>query len=616
MLRRFLGYVRPYWPALALSVLATLVYVSAAAMLVWLIGPLVNTLFGGDGGSWDVVSTGSITVGGFFNSIKRFVKDTLEGLVRQETPLATLTRLAWIIVLISLLKNAFRLIGNYIVAWVQQRIVYQLRTDLFSHYHDLSISYFSRTNTGTVISRVTNDVGLLTDMLDLGFNRLIKDPLTVLVLLFSLFIISWKLTLLALLVLPATWIVIVLIGRAIRKTSGRAQENMAEVATILEESISGIRVVKAFVAKRFEENRFARAARGFFREMVWLIRLRSLNSPINEFFVTVAGVVILYVGGRQVVGGAAITADEFMTYFFLIFSMLTPIKALAGVHVKIQEGAAAIERIFRALDTEPEVIDAPNAKPITKFNRAITFQKVEFAYHPGLPVLRDISFSLPKGKMVALVGPSGGGKSTLCDLLARFYDPTAGRILVDGRDLRSFEIDSWRRLLGIVTQETILFNETVARNIAYGVEEIDREKLRAAAHAAHALDFIEEMPRGFDTVIGPRGIQLSGGQRQRLAIARAIMKDPRILIFDEATSALDTESEAMVQKAINNLVQNRTTLVVAHRLSTIRQADEIVVVAAGIIVQRGTHVQLLAEDGLYKKLYDLQFQDEVVEQLQ
>jgi len=607
MLKRFLSYIRPYALSLAVSVAATLVYVLLSAALIWLIGPLVNTLFGGQGGAWGAVTSGADAVGGQWTNIKELLTSWLDRLVRQGDALSTLVRLCWIIVVISLLKNLFLYIQNIIVAWVQQKVIYRLRNELFAHYHDLSLAYFSRTSTGIVISRVTNDVGLLTEMLDLGFTRLVKEPLTVLILFFSLFVISWQLTLLALVVLPATWLVMVVLGKKIRRYSARSQEKMADIATILEESISGIRVVKAFAMKDFETGRFRRATGGFFREMMKMSRVRVLNTPINEFFGIAAGVAILYVGGRAVLGGSSLTAAEFMTYFLLTFSMIAPIKSLTQMHVKIQEGAAAVERIFRVLDTPPAIVDSPGARPIKRFSGRIVFEKLSFAYREKDLVLRDINLELDRGRMIALVGPSGGGKSTLCDLLARFYDPLEGRILIDGADLRNVQIDSWRRLLGIVTQETILFNDSVANNIAYGMTDYPKEKLRAAAEAAYAREFIKSMPQGFDTVIGPRGVQLSGGQRQRLAIARAIMKDPEILIFDEATSALDTESEATVQKAINNLVQNRTTLVVAHRLSTIRRADEIVVIDQGRIVQRGTHDQLLEAGGLYKKLYDLQF---------
>ena len=606
MLKRFLFYIRPYTAHLTVSVAATLTYVLLSAALIWLAGPLVNTLFGGQGGVW-AAATGNNASGGQWAGIKQALTAWLDRLVRRDDPLATLVRLCWAVVIISLLKNIFLYVQNIIVAWVQQKVIYRLRNELFSHYHDLSLAYFSRTSTGRIISRVTNDVGLLTDMLDLGFTRLVKEPLTVLILFFSLFVISWQLTLLALIVLPVTWLVMMVVGRKIRRFSARSQEQMADIATILEESISGIRVVQAFAMKDFETGRFRRATGGFFREMMKMARVRILNTPINEFLATAAGVAILYVGGRAVLGGSSLTAAEFMTYFFLMLSVIAPIKALTQMHVKIQEGAAAIERIFHVLDTPPSIVDSPGARPIERFTDRIVFEHVSFAYREGDLVLQSVNLELRHGQMIALVGPSGGGKSTLCDLLVRFYDPLTGRVLVDGEDVRNFQIDSWRRLLGIVTQETILFNDTAANNIAYGLTDYPKEKLLAAAEAAFAREFIENLPEGFDTVIGPRGIQLSGGQRQRLAIARAIMKDPEILIFDEATSALDTESEAMVQKAINNLVQNRTTLVVAHRLSTIRRADEIVVIDRGRIVQRGSHDELLEAGGLYKKLHDLQF---------
>ncbi len=606
MLIRFLRYIRPFAPYLAVSVTATIIYVFLSAVLIWLLGPLVKTLFSGQGGVWSTGIAGG-ELGGQIDSFKQLLKSWLDWLVMREDPLSTLIRLCWVIIVISLVKNIFLYIHNFIVGWVQQKVIFRLRNELFSHYHDLSLSYYSRVSTGEVISRVTNDVTLLTDMLDIGFTRLVKDPLTVLILFASLFVINWQLTVVALLIMPLTWLVMAIVGKKIRRYSSRSQEKMAEVASILEESTSGIRVVKAFAMKEFEVARFRQATHGFFREMLKMMRVRILNSPTNEFFGTLAGVVILYIGGRAVLGAGSMSADDFMTYFLLMFSIIAPAKALTGMHIKFQQGAAAIERIFKVLDTKATIVDAPDALPIEQFTDCIEFTNVSFAYKKDRPVLREINLVLRRGKMIALVGPSGGGKSTLCDLLARFYDPTDGRVTVDGHDLRRIQIDCWRHLLGIVTQETILFNDTVEHNIAYGMPDCSAERLKAAAAAAYALEFIEAMPEGFKTVIGPRGVQLSGGQRQRLAIARAIMKDPEILIFDEATSALDTESEAMVQKAINNLVRHRTTLVVAHRLSTIRRADLIVVIDRGRIVQRGTHDQLYDNGGLYRKLHDLQF---------
>jgi subfamily B ATP-binding cassette protein MsbA len=364
--------------------------------------------------------------------------------------------------------------------------------------------------------------------------------------------------------------------------------------------------VKAFGREDHEKGRFADANKGYYRAMIKMARARLASSPINEFLGTVAGVIILWFGGRTVLDGPGFQPGEFMTYILLVFSMIQPVKALANVHSRLAEGEAAAERVFEALDTPIEVKDAPDAKPLPGFHSEIRYNKVSFSYGNDL-VLRDIDLTIKRGQSVALVGPSGGGKSTLCDLMARFYDPQSGSISVDGTDIRKLTTKSLRDHLGVVTQDVVLFYDTVARNIAYGYDNVDPDRLRRAADAAYALEFIEALPQQWDTLIGPRGVKLSGGQRQRLAIARAIFKDPPILIFDEATSALDTESEVAVQRAIDNLLQDRTALIVAHRLSTVRRADMIVVVDKGQITERGTHEELIANNGTYRRLYNLQF---------
>lgn len=497
-----------------------------------------------------------------------------------------------------------------LVTVVQQRVVRTLRNELFRHFHDLSLAYFTRTRSGQIISHVVHDVRILNDMLEIGFSRLLRDPLLVLALLGSLLVISWKLTLLALLVLPLSAVVVAFAGGYIRRYSRRSQERMADLSSILEESVGGVRIVKAFGMEDHEARRFGGANSGYYRATVKMFVVRHLNSPINEVIGTAAGVSILWFGGRAVLGGVDLAPSEFMTYIFLMFSLIQPIKGLGTVHARISEGRAAADRVFAVLDQPIEIVDLPGARPMTDFTTAIAYENVSFHYEPGRWVLRDIDLNIPRGTSVALVGPSGGGKSTLCDLLARFYDPVHGRICVDGTNIRDFQVSSWRAHLGVVTQDVILFNETVAANIAYGAPEPDPQRLRRAAQAACALDFIEALPQGFSSVIGTRGLMLSGGQRQRLAVARAIYKDPPILIFDEATSALDTESEVAVQRAIDNLLRDRTVLIVAHRLSTVRHADMIVVVDGGRIVDSGTHDSLIVRGGLYRRLYEMQFADE------
>ncbi|MEW5700808.1 MAG: ABC transporter ATP-binding protein [Candidatus Zixiibacteriota bacterium] len=612
-LLRFLAYARPYWRHLLVSMLATVCFVILSAALIWLVGPLVGTLFGTHvsvPGGIALPASGLGGSEGVLARIKAAVLGWMHDLVVRPDPVATLARLCAAILMISLLKNLLLYVQTFMVALVQQRLIRVLRDQLFEHYHDLSLAYFTRTRTGQIISRVAHDVRVLNDMLDLGFSHLLRDPLLVLVLLGSLFVISWKLTLLALLVLPLSVAAMTIVWRYMRRYSRRSQERMADLNSILEESVGGVRVVKAFGMEKYEIGRFGGANRAFYRAMVKMARVRLGSSPVNEFLGTVAGVTILWFGGRAVLSGAGLSPSDFLTYIFLVFSMIQPVKVLANVHAKIAEGQAAAERVFAALDTPVEVQDLPGARPVESFTQEIVYTGVGFHYGQGEWVLRDIDLSVPKGHSVALVGPSGGGKSTLCDLLARFYDPVEGAILLDGADLRSFTVRSLRAHLGVVTQDVVLFNDTVVRNIAYGCPDVDMAQLRRAADAAYALEFIEALPEGFDTVIGPRGARLSGGQRQRLAIARAIFKDPPILIFDEATSALDTESEFAVQRAIDNLLHDRTALIVAHRLSTIRNADLIAVVDGGRIVERGRHEELLARGGLYCRLHAMQFADE------
>lgn len=603
-LLRFLGYVRPYRAQLTVSVGATVLYVFLSALLIWLIGPLVATLFDG---SPLTPRADSVAGSGWLAGIKDAIFGTFERVIARPEPLVTLARMCVAVILISLAKNILMYIQNFIVALVQQRLIRRLRDALFAHYQDLGLAYFARTRTGQVISRVTNDVRVLNDMLDLGFTRMVREPLLILVLLGSLFVISWPLALLTITVLPLSAAVMVTVGRYVRRYSRRSQERMADVHSILEEAVGGIRVVKAFGMQDFERGRFRAANDAFYRAMLKMARVRVLNSPINEFLGTIAGVTILWFGGRAVLGGAGLGAPEFLTFVFLVFSLIQPIKAIAEIHARLQEGRAAAERVFEALDEPVDIADLPGARPMAPFRESIRYDRVSFRYDDGPWVLSGIDLTVARGESVALVGPSGGGKSTLCDLLARFYDPQEGRILIDGVDIRESTIASLRAQLGIVTQDIVLFNDTVARNIAYGLPDVDPERLRRAADAAYALEFIECLPEGFDTVVGTRGVKLSGGQRQRIAIARAILKDPPILIFDEATSALDTESENAVRHAISNLLADRTALIVAHRLSTVRGAHRIVVVDGGRIVDCGRHEELLERGGLYRRLYELQF---------
>jgi subfamily B ATP-binding cassette protein MsbA len=497
------------------------------------------------------------------------------------------------------------------MAFVQQSVVRRFRDRLFEKYQRLSLDYFHRRRTGEIISRVTNDVVVLNDSIDIGFNRLVTDSILVIVFSAFLVLLSWKLTLLSMVIMPVVFGFIWLTGKKLRKYSERSQERMADVNSVLEESVNNMRIVKAFSMEKFETRKFLKATYEYFRALLRMTRIRHLASPINDILATVAGVVILLFAGSRIISGTGeLDAGDFMTFVLAMFSMIKPVKSLSQVHIKLQEGMAAAERVFRVLDAPQRIAEPRHAREIESFSQSITYDNVTFSYNGSDTVLKDVSFDVKRGEVLAVVGPSGAGKSTLLDLLPRFYDPQQGQIVIDGIDIKMLSVNSLRGLMGIVTQETYLFNDTIRDNIAYGLNGIPDETVIDAAEMANAHQFIAEFPSGYDTVVGNRGVMLSGGQRQRIAIARALLKNPPILIFDEATSALDTESEMLVQQAIDRLMANRTTLVVAHRLSTIKNADSILVIDKGQMVEYGTHEALLEKNGLYRRLYDMQFRDE------
>ncbi|MDF1544627.1 MAG: ABC transporter ATP-binding protein [bacterium] len=614
---RTFSILTPLWKQLLIASLSAAFYALLSGLLVWLAGPLLMTLFDVGGVSADstlnpdLLGSAAQGVASGIDSIKDSMKAWIDNIVTGGTRQDTLIRFCWLIVFVVLGKNLFLYLQGFFMAFVQQSVIRSFRDRLFAKYQRLSLDYFHSRRTGQVISRVTNDVVVLNESIDIGFNRLVTDSIEVVLYASFLIIISWKLTLLAMFVLPVAFGFIWFIGKKLRKYSERTQERMADVNSVLEESINNIRIVKAFSMEEFETRKFFDSTRNFFKSLLRMSRIRHLASPINDMLATIAGVMILLFAGTRIIAGSGeLDAGDFMTYVIAMFAMIKPVKSLSQIHIKIQEGMAAAERIFSVLDAKEKVKDAPNAIEIGKFSQGIEYNQVGFSYNESAEVLRGISFKVNAGEVLAFVGPSGGGKSTLLDLLPRFYDPQKGQIMVDGKDIREISLKSLRGLMGIVTQETLLFNDTIRNNIAYGLNGTQQEKVEEAARMANAHGFISQLEHGYDTQVGNRGVKLSGGQRQRVAIARALLKDPQILIFDEATSALDTESEILVQEAINRLMINRTSLVIAHRLSTIKNADRIIVIDDGRVVQEGTHDQLMAEQGLYGRLYNMQFRDE------
>jgi len=519
-----------------------------------------------------------------------------------------LLRICLVFFFMVLGKNVTGYFQEILMVYVSHSVIRDLRDKLFLQLTSLPLSFYHHHKAGELISRATNDVLVAEKCVNVSFTKLVRDPMFILSYLAVALIISWKLTLLAVVLLPVSLLVIIRIGKKLRKYSHRQQEQMANLTIVLQESVYGIRVIKAFAMESFENRKFIRVNQKLFQQVFKIDWVMKLSAPLTEQLSIIVGLTLLWYGGSKVFTGGAMAPDLFIVFLFCIFSLVRPIKSMGQLNASIQEGVAAADRIFAILDTPAELADPPLGERLPEVVGEVEMRQVGFSYVPGEPVLQDIDLKVRPGDVVALVGSSGAGKSTLVDLIAGFYFAQQGQVLIDGRDIRGLNLIDLRQHLGVVTQEVILFNDTVHNNIAYGAEGASEEEIVAAALAANADEFIRELPAGYQTRIGDRGINLSGGQRQRLSIARAILRNPPLLLLDEATSALDSESELLVQEAIDQLVRDRTTFVIAHRLSTVQNVDRIYVMDEGRIVQEGTHTDLLAQGGRYRELYQLQFQ--------
>jgi ATP-binding cassette, subfamily B, bacterial MsbA len=522
---------------------------------------------------------------------------------------STLLRNIIIVILAAVaLKNMFVWVSGQLGAQLQEFVTRDLRNALYSHLQRLPLGFFVRTKTGDILARVLNDTQQTKQVITQAVTQSLQSAAVVVVTIFALVKISWRLTLLALVVAPILIGLLQPLLRKLRKGHRKLSNQYGEMTAVVQESVSGIRLVKSFGGEQYEEERFRDGSGRYARGMVRVTRLSVLAQPITETVGTAIAVAILWVGARMVDSGA-LTGSVLITFLILVMRMLQPLKQLSQVPTTAQQSLAAAERIFEVIDSPTEASLDRGGITSATFERALEFERVSFAYADE-PVLTDVSLVAPKGQVIALVGASGAGKSTLVDLIPRFYEPTAGRILLDGGDTREIALPALRSLIGIVSQDTVLFNDTVRNNLAYGAAaKYTDAQIEAAARAANAHRFIAELPDGYDTILGERGTRLSGGQRQRLSIARALLVDPPILILDEATSALDTESERLVQEAIDRLLEGRTVFVIAHRLSTIAHADQILVMDRGRVVEHGTHGALLARRGHYHRLHALQFAD-------
>jgi subfamily B ATP-binding cassette protein MsbA len=603
---RLLTYLKPFWNRVIILFICTTIFASLSGISLTLITPFLHIIFGNESVESPEQAEeqhGIPLPDSFESAIERVKNGTAEFLYRGE-PIERLGRFCLILLVLMIIKNVFGYIGTYMTVSLEQLVLYNLRNNLYGRLQNLPMSFFDRQKTGHLISRITNDVTNLRGAVVGSLASVVRNGLMALIAFVIVFYTSWKLSILTIVLVPLNILLIGVISRKLRKGSRRTQERMADVTSVLQETISGVRVVKAFGMEAFEKKKFGLSNLLYLREYLKMRRFAELASPTSETLGTMASVVILWYGGRLVIA-ENLDPAQLMMFVAVMLWVVNPIKNLSKLNNVIQEGIACGERVFRIIDIVSEEDDAGDIE-IDSLEDRIAYDNVTFSYGNNAEVLTDVSFEIKRGEVAAIVGASGAGKSTLADLLARFYRPDSGRILIDGTDIERVRLSSLRSIMGIVTQETILFNDTVFNNIAYGMTDCPEERVIEAAKAANAHEFITAMPDGYQTVIGDRGVQLSGGQRQRLAIARALLKNPTILILDEATSSLDVESEALVQEAIEHLMRGRTNLVIAHRLSTIKNADKIIVVEGGRIRQTGTHEELIGEEGIYRKLYHMQ----------
>lgn len=597
--RRILTFLRPQLRAVMLAVGAAALYAVFDSAVYVLLIPFVEALFIGGGAAQ--AGGGSAMQRLLDGSVYRWVD--LEG-----DPLVAIGQIIVLIIGVFFSKNIFAFSRTYLLARAEQGVNRDLRDTVYDHMVQLDLTFFGRTRTGQIVSRLTTEIEQFRMLVTREMFRMVSAVFEFIVALFMMLLISWKLTVAAFIVIPVAMGVWGPLVNVLRRRDRRVVHLGAEVNSHILETLAGIRLVKSSSSEQREQERFHGLTREYFSQFMRAELARALAAPMTEMLAAAGTVILLWYGARLVVGGE-ISGAHFVGFLGLSLKLYAPVKNVAKFPATAQPGLVAAERVFEFLDAPIEIEDKVDAAPLAAFGEAVEFDSVSFSYRDEAPALRDVSFTAPRGSVIALVGPSGAGKSTIVDLLARFFEVRSGAVRIDGRDVRDLRVADLRGLLGIVSQDTILFHDTVRANIAYGRPDATLEQVEAAARAANAHEFIVSMGDGYETVVGERGVELSGGQRQRLAIARALLRDPPILIFDEATSALDTESERLIQDAIERLLEGRTVFVVAHRLSTVRRADQILLLDRGEIVERGDHATLIAQGGRYKRLYDLQFQD-------
>ena len=567
---RLLKYIKPYLQRMFVAIFCIILAASANLYVPWILRDIID----------EVLTTKNMSM---------------------------LNTIAGGIVVVFFLRGIFFYGQTYLMSYIGQKVIIDIREAIYRHLQRLSLSYYEKRQTGKLMSYITNDVAAVQGALVESMIELVTEGMTLIGSLAAMFYLHWQLSLLTLITAPLVGKTMNIFGKKLHRSSALIQERAADITSVLQESISSVRVIKSFAREDYEIDRFKEQNHQNFRAQMKNSQIMATLTPIIEFVAAIGITMIIWYGGREVINNN-LTAGSLIAFLTYSVNLSNPIKRLSRVYGNIQKAMAAAERVFEVMDTKPEIEDLPDAIALAKIDGYVAFNNVTFEYKSGEPALKQVQLNVKPGQVVAIVGPSGAGKTTIGNLIPRFYDPVQGNITIDGIDIKTVTLKSLREQIGIVPQETILFNGSAYSNILYGRLEATYDEVLAAAKAANAHNFIMEMPEGYETQIGERGSKLSGGQKQRISIARAILKNPRILILDEATSALDTESEQLVQEAVDKLMVGRTSFVIAHRLSTVKRADIIVVMERGHLVEQGTHDELLALGGLYSKLYQVQFQ--------
>tara|TARA_Y100000996_G_scaffold141864_2_gene108576 strand:- start:4643 stop:6469 length:1827 start_codon:yes stop_codon:yes gene_type:complete len=603
---KIFSFAKPYKLQIALSLLCSSIFVIMNTASLWMISSLLSTIL-----NPGKINT-ELSINSSKNSIITYFEKLTNNMLGNGDDIERLKMLCLMMLIIFLLKNIFYYLSNISINYVNHKMIMDIRNKIFSHIQSLPLSFFHNSKIGEISSITIGDAAKMRAAVNDTVNKLSKHPLNVLAMLIMLSLINLKMTLFSLIIIPCIGVVVVKIGQSIRRKTIRSSKQIAGVTNVLHENLSGINVVKSFIQESKEINKFTKETKKHFKLIYKKSRLKSITTPINDMIGVIIAISILWIGGREVFIYKTLDPNGFIKFIVYLFAMLQPAKKLADINLSIQSSIAAAQRVFSILNIKPQV-DSKNAMKIIDFNNEIKYSDVSFSYtENNNNVLNKINLSIPKGHVYAIVGKSGSGKSTLINLLLRFYEISNGEILIDGKSIKDLKISSLRNMIGIVSQQTFLFNNTIKNNIAYGNEEAKDEDIIKAAKLANAHEFIIKSTDGYDTIIGERGAKLSGGQIQRISIARALLKNPPILIFDEATSALDTESENEVKNAIENLLQDRTVIIIAHRLSTITNADKIIVLDKGEISDLGSHEELIDRNNQYKNLFDSQFRDKNV----